>query len=426
MPMPSLTVVIPTRERCDTLSATLKSCVCQRLPELTILVVDNFSDDATASVVASFQDARIQYVNTGKRLAMSANWEFALQHVRSDYVTFLGDDDALLPNAAIDLMSLVDKHIGVDAISWPSIEYGWPSCQAPQVRNLIVVPLRRGLELRSSREMLLDVINFRRAYSELPFLYKGLVRTEVINRLRAASGGQVFHSRIPDVYFGIAACALIDKYLFSYHPYTVNGASGHSNGTSTFAGLDGKEAERKFLSEDNLPFHPALKLCPSLPVLIVESLLQARKLLPKLSPFQPDMDKMVQAAIAHARCAPANVFSTVITALQHAAVHAPLSPKACAAIIDAVNDPYLEVEIIYGVDIFKKRILLDARQYAVNDCFSAARVADSLIRLHRNNILSSKSAFQNSIAILSREIAKRSQIYFRASMAFRGRKVEVR
>ena len=423
--MSSLTIVIPTRERCDTLSATLKSCVQQRLPELTILVVDNFSDDATGSVVASFQDSRIQYVNTGKRLAMSANWEFALQHVRSDYVTFLGDDDALLPNAAIDLMSLVDEHIGLDAISWPSVEYGWPSCQVPQVRDLIVVPLRRGLERRSTREMLLDVINFRRAYSELPFLYKGLVRTEVINRLRAASNGQVFHSRIPDVYFGIAACAQIDEYLFSYRPYTVNGASGHSNGTSTFAGLDGKEAERKFLSEDNLPFHPALKLCPSLPVLVIESLLQARKVLPKLAPFEPDMDKMVRAAIAHARRAPANVFAAVIAALQPAAARTPLSLETNTAIIDAVNEPYLEVESIYGVDIFNKRLLLDARQYAVNDCFSAASVADSLIRLHRSNILSAKSVLQNSFALLSREIAKRSQIYFRASMAFRSRKVEI-
>jgi hypothetical protein len=236
----------------------------------------------------------------------------------------------------------------------------------------------------------------------------------------------VFHSRIPDVYFGIAACALIDEYLFSYRPYTVNGASGHSNGTSTFAGTDGKEAERKFLSEDNLPFHPALKLCPSLPVLVVESLLQARKVLPKLAPFKPDMDKMARTAIAHARRAPANIFSTVIAALQHAAARTMLSPETNAAITDAVNDPYLEVESIYGVDIFNKRILLDARQYAVTDCFAAAQVAYSLLRLHRSDMLSAKSVFQNSLALLSREIAKRSRIYFRATMAFRRRKVEVR
>ncbi|RYZ29021.1 MAG: glycosyltransferase, partial [Sphingobacteriales bacterium] len=76
------TVVVPTRERADTLLHTLRTCVTQNYDNLTILVSDNCSQDTTEEVVRSFNDPRIQYVNTGKRLSMSHNWEFALSQVR--------------------------------------------------------------------------------------------------------------------------------------------------------------------------------------------------------------------------------------------------------------------------------------------------------------------------------------------------------
>lgn len=412
---PSLTIVIPTRERCDTLNATLKSCVHQQLEQLTILVVDNFSGDMTKSVVASFQDPRIRYINTGRRLAMSVNWEFALSHVHSDYVMFLGDDDAVLPNATSEMMNLVDEHPGVDAISWPSVEYGWPSCQIADFRDRLVIPLTRGLERRSARSDLLDVIKFRRPYSKLPFLYKGLVRADVIRQLRLASGGKVFHSRIPDVYFGIAACAVVDEYLFSSRPLTLNGASAHSNGTSSFAGPEAKDAERKFLSEDNIPFHPSLLFCPSIPILVVESLIQARERLPALAAYQPDLDVMVRAALTQARNAPPNVFAAVMGALAHVAIKNSLSEESARAIASAVNCPFQAVATVYGIDVFNKRCLLDSKRFAVDDCFSAALLADSICRIHDSKMMCSASVLYNSLALLIRQLAKRSELFGRAT-----------
>ena len=48
---------------------------------LDILVSDNFSKDSTEEVVGDIRDPRIRYVNTGKRVCMSHNWEFALSNV---------------------------------------------------------------------------------------------------------------------------------------------------------------------------------------------------------------------------------------------------------------------------------------------------------------------------------------------------------
>ena len=56
-------VIIPTRERSDTLQSSLKTCVGQDYDNLEIIVSDNFSTDNTREVVESFDDPRIRYIN---------------------------------------------------------------------------------------------------------------------------------------------------------------------------------------------------------------------------------------------------------------------------------------------------------------------------------------------------------------------------
>jgi cellulose synthase/poly-beta-1,6-N-acetylglucosamine synthase-like glycosyltransferase len=61
-------VIIPTRERMDTLRHCLRTVVAQDYDPLNIIVSDNFSQDGTREVVAEFNDPRITYVNTGRRV----------------------------------------------------------------------------------------------------------------------------------------------------------------------------------------------------------------------------------------------------------------------------------------------------------------------------------------------------------------------
>jgi glycosyltransferase involved in cell wall biosynthesis len=404
----SLTIVIPTRERCDTLLYSIKTCVAQNYENLSILIVDNFSQDDTAEVVKSISDRRIQYVNSGRRLSMSANWEFALSHVKSDYVMFLGDDDGVLPGAVSDLMSLVNNIEPADAITWPSVEYGWPSCQNQNLCNAMVIPLTDGIETRHSADVLSDVINFRRPYNELPFIYKGLVKIDVVIKLRAASGGTLFHSMIPDIYFGISSCAVIGHYLHSFRPYTLNGASSHSNGTASFSGAEVKAAELKFLSEDNIPFHPSLPFCPSIPILITESLIQARTRLPGLNKYSVNMDTTVKAAITQIARSEANTFSSVVDALNIISQKNQLQPETIQAIAACSNRPIFSAKRIYGTDIINKRYIVNCDEFDVKDCFTASILASFILSLNKNKQLSARQAIQNSARLVIREITKRT------------------
>lgn len=127
MSQPRITVIIPTRERCDVLEKTLRTVTAQNYDDLDIIVSDNFSADDTERVVRSTNDARVKYVNTGKRLSMSHNWEFALSKVGDvGWVTIIGDDDGLLPGS-LDKISEIIQSTDVLAVRTSVCSYRWPS-----------------------------------------------------------------------------------------------------------------------------------------------------------------------------------------------------------------------------------------------------------------------------------------------------------
>lgn len=128
------TVIIPTRERAETLRYTLRTVVEQDYANLTIIVSDNFSQDNTQDVVSSFSDPRIHYLNTGKRTSMSENFEFGLNHVSKGFVLFLGDDDGLLPGAIRRVNTIVEK-TGMRAVTSGIAQYVWPNHPDEHLRN---------------------------------------------------------------------------------------------------------------------------------------------------------------------------------------------------------------------------------------------------------------------------------------------------
>ena len=113
---PEISVVSPTREHCDVLEKSLRTVTAQDYGNLDIVISDNFSTDETEDVVRSANDARVRYINTGQRLSMSHNWEFALSNVDdSGWATIIGDDDGLLPGS-IEKVAEIIQSAGVPAV----------------------------------------------------------------------------------------------------------------------------------------------------------------------------------------------------------------------------------------------------------------------------------------------------------------------
>jgi glycosyltransferase involved in cell wall biosynthesis len=278
---PKITVVIPTRERCDVLVYALQTITAQDYDNLEILVSDNHSHDATQEVVRAANDQRVKYLNTGRRLSMSHNWEFALSHVKEGWVTFVGDDDGLLPGALKKVATIIQTS-EVHAIRSELCFYEWPSVTEMGFGKLSI-PLGNGWRLRDSETWLARVMSGQAGYRELPLVYNGgFISVRVLKEIEGKSG-TVFRSCIPDIYTAIAVASTVDRYAYSREPFAVNGGSKHSTGGAQFSPkqqLEGSPVD-VFRSEGNIPFHGDVPLMrdgnypPSMEVFTYESYLQS-------------------------------------------------------------------------------------------------------------------------------------------------------
>ena len=285
-----ITVVIPTRERGDVLGAALRNVCAQNYDGLDILVSDNCSSDGTADVVCAVNDPRVRYVNTGRRLSMSHNWEFALSHVSVDdrYVMVIGDDDGLVPGA-LDRIAALIRETKAKAINSTFVTFIWPNAENGGMGRLLV-PMRTGHEVRDSKQWLRRAVEGRAWYSELPMLYAGgTMHMSLIDGIRSRKG-TFFQSCQPDIFSSVAIAAFTSKYAFSYEPFAIAGHSRHSNGASWSASgkgvtsADALMANALFSSEANIPWHADLPTLPegklplSIDLLVYESYLQAHYL----------------------------------------------------------------------------------------------------------------------------------------------------
>lgn len=108
-------IVIPTRERAETLKGTLRSCLAQQFDSYEIVVCDNCSSPETKRVVDSFKSEKIRYIRSDIPLAMTENWELAVSHAVGDYIIVIGDDDGLFSYSLREIDRLL-KELGVKAL----------------------------------------------------------------------------------------------------------------------------------------------------------------------------------------------------------------------------------------------------------------------------------------------------------------------
>lgn len=281
---PKISVVIPTRERCDVLESSLRTVTQQQYENLEILVSDNHSRDRTEEIVRSVADPRVRYVNTGRRVSMSHNWEFALSHVTGDWVTVIGDDDGLLPDCIPRVRALIDGG-AASAIQSATCLYRWPG-HKKRTHGRIRIPMRTGLETRNSAEWIERVLRGMATHLDLPVLYTGgFVKRSVLEHIKEKCG-RLYNSRIPDVYSAFAVASVLPSYTYSHSPLAISGVSRHSTGTDQFSArsTSADSPSQKFFSEENLPFHSDIPLMAdgnvpsSLAILNLESYLQASPL----------------------------------------------------------------------------------------------------------------------------------------------------
>jgi glycosyltransferase involved in cell wall biosynthesis len=267
---PRFSVVIPTRDRPNTLRFALRTCLAQDFEDYEIIVCDNCGSAGTRQLVEEVASPRVRYARSEHLRSMSSNWELAVSHARGEYVLVLGDDDGLLPHALREL-DRIAAMTGARAIRWTGAFYLWPTITLPGQANYLRVPLGREVRTVEARSAIADAVAFRSCYSTLPMMYNSAVHQTVIGELRGQTG-RVFASHYPDVYSGFALAWVAGTYVSTDVPMAVSGISGNSFGVATLYHRDKSPLDHEFRtlnSREALPTHrwvPDLPIFPFVPV----------------------------------------------------------------------------------------------------------------------------------------------------------------
>lgn len=298
--MESFTVVIPTRDRCETLACTLESCIAQPDGSFRILVSDNHSRDDTRLVVESFQrrDSRVEYIQPPRPMGMSSNWEFVLGQVKEGFVLLLGADDGLMPGAVSHARELLRSHPSIEAIHSDAPGYYYPEVTSERAGHLYL-QARYSLEIRKPGEWLAGVANMTCAVTDLPYIYQSTwVRADVLQRI-AAKSGRLIHSAVPDVFLAIAVASQVELCLHVSHGFGIGGYSRSSNWAATTQPRGNRNLEERFKTENEIPFHPSIGYTRSVPLIVGESFLRAKDagLLP--AGFPIPWDRIIARAYQH-------------------------------------------------------------------------------------------------------------------------------
>ena len=248
-------IVIPTRERADTLHFAIATVLKLTRPNYELVVVDNCGSPATREVVEAFANPRIRYFRAPERLSMADNWERGLEQALGDYVTFLGDDDGIFPDA-LEIAGRFHDDRPVGILSWLPFTWVWPDAVAEHHRNLAQMHFGRHVERLESRDYLKDVLASRKDWTSLPTLYCSFVPRDLLEARRAAQG-RYFLESLPDVFSGIANLLSTDEFHYSGRPLTCWGISRHSTGAGEFyqSGNAGKRFESERLAAGADPWH---------------------------------------------------------------------------------------------------------------------------------------------------------------------------
>ena len=305
MSTPRFSVVIPTRERAETLRYTLRTCLAQDFDDYEVVVSDNHSSPATRQVVAEAASPKVRYVRAPRPLSMSGNWELGVSQARGEYVLIVGDDDGLLGHALKELDRLV-REVRMPVVRWTGAFYAWPSIALPGEAHYLRIPLNREVRLRDGHAQMAAVIRYEACYSTLPMVSNSAVHRDVLARWRAATG-TLFRNQYPDVYSAFVLAHLAGTYASADTPMTVAGTSGRSYGVATLF-LRGRSALdhefRSFNGNDGLLIHPWVPDLPVFPTVAVADSFQIAKEahFPQDSTLQVDRRLLSAACVYGLRC----------------------------------------------------------------------------------------------------------------------------
>jgi Glycosyl transferase family 2 len=239
---PLLSIVIPTKNRYETLIPTLDALLNNIVGNSYEIIVQDNSENPTdlLAYLKHRSDVRIQYAHRTGHISIVENTEAALSRAQGEYITFIGDDDLVVPNILDFVQRFFDRNI--DAVIYPPAYYWWPSVRFAkptryhQPGAFWYPPSTSSAEQYINTELELNRVTSQGAIAlfDLPRVYHGVVRRRVLEAIKIRSGHYV-NGASPDMALAIATAFEVSSHIKVDTPLTIYGASKNSGGGWTAA-----------------------------------------------------------------------------------------------------------------------------------------------------------------------------------------------
>lgn len=107
---PKISVIMPVYKVEHYVAHSIQSVLDQTFDNWELLVVDDASPDASASVIARFTDPRIRYIRHETNLGVSEARNTGIRHARGEYLALLDSDDIALPERLAAQIRYLERH----------------------------------------------------------------------------------------------------------------------------------------------------------------------------------------------------------------------------------------------------------------------------------------------------------------------------
>lgn len=253
---PLFTVIIPQKNRAEYLIHTLKTCMIQDYPNFEVIVSDDCSDDNSVEVVEKLAviDNRIKLYAHKQHLGMRDNFEFALSKVRPGYVMALGGDDGLVAGSIWRMYEIL-KETKRQLLTWPSAVFKYANDEEKE--SLVYFRRRKNhkLNIIKSEDFLNKIATtFYYMVDDCPMFYiKGVVSTELVNRVKSRTKDNCFYScPTPDGFSGVVLAGEVEDYVYTYEPLSIGGNTKKSQGQNYMRTDEKSRREAVEFFNDNL------------------------------------------------------------------------------------------------------------------------------------------------------------------------------
>lgn len=94
---PLVSVIMPTYNHARFIGEAIESVLNQTYPNFELIIIDNYSEDNTEEIVASYKDSRIKYLKFRNYGIIAASRNYGIKHALGEYIAFLDSDDWWYP-----------------------------------------------------------------------------------------------------------------------------------------------------------------------------------------------------------------------------------------------------------------------------------------------------------------------------------------